>query len=330
MSTLRAAVIGCGKAGSEYSEDVVAPGVYSHAHAYSMHSRTDLVAVCDVDLHKAEACAARWGTQAFSSVGAMLSERVPEIVSICTPDETHAEVALQLLEFPGVKGVLCEKPLALSFSDAQRVVEHAAAQGIPLAVNYSRRYDEGFQRLRQEVADQRLGRIQAVDGIYGKGLLHNGSHWFDLLRFLFGEVAWVRASSTGLSFGADATLDVWAGLQAGFTAFLRGTDPEAFTVFEMDIMGRDHRVQMVDSGRDLRYYRASESPVVRGYRDLEREPSIVRKGLDKAMLGAVDNLVRHVETGEPLLCSGQDGLEAIRIVEAARFSAANDGRRINL
>jgi len=108
VKRLRAALIGCGKMGSEYSSDIQQSGVYSHAHAYSEHPNIELVAVCDADMRRAKACANRWGVPArFDDYREMLAVAKPDIVSICTPDETHLCIGMNVLESEGVRGVIC-------------------------------------------------------------------------------------------------------------------------------------------------------------------------------------------------------------------------------
>src|SRR5262245_50029064 len=91
----RAALIGCGQIGSQFTEDPLAAsmGVSTHAQAYHCCPDTKLVAVCDVKLNKAKDCAARWQVPAaYDDPLQLLLQEQPQIVSICTPDATHYEL----------------------------------------------------------------------------------------------------------------------------------------------------------------------------------------------------------------------------------------------
>jgi predicted dehydrogenase len=214
--------------GSDFADDAARIGVYTHAGAYAACPDTRLVAVCDADAARAARCAARWHVpDSFTDVGRMLDTARPELVSICTPDETHAGMLLQVLAADGVRGILMEKPLALSGQDAARLVRLAERRGVTLAVNYSRRYAPGHQRLAALVQAGRIGRLQAVTGCYGKGTLHNGTHWFDLLRWFAGEVVQAQgwAGPDALTHSARLTL------ASGAVACLQATDARSFTVF---------------------------------------------------------------------------------------------------
>ena len=97
------------------------------------------------------------------------------------------------LEAPSVRAILCEKPLATDAQEGGELVRRANGTGTIVAVAYVRRYAGNMRNLRRRLEEGSLGPVRAVSGWYGNGLLHNGSHWLDLLRMLAGEVEWVEA-----------------------------------------------------------------------------------------------------------------------------------------
>ena len=327
----RAALIGCGKIGSLYADDPRMKGdVYSHAEAYVRCPGTELVAVCDADPASAAQCAARWQVAAsFTDVDAMVRSVRPELVSVCTPDATHFGVVSQLLAAAHPpRAILCEKPLALSVAQGRQMVAAAAERGVVLAVMFMRRHARNFQALKQLLAAGELGAVQAVHGWYTKGVVHNGSHWFDLLRFLVGEVSWVQAWNRCADDAADPTLDVLLGLQHGALASLQGCDPRLFNVFEMDVMGTAGRVRITDNGYSIVCTRAADSPRYTGYRELVPLPCELGDRRD-VMLHAVEDLVASLATPRAPASVGMDGVAALAIGQAA-LQAAREGRRVDL
>jgi predicted dehydrogenase len=122
MMMFRAAVIGCGKIGSEFADDPRGQGVRSHAEAYRACPSTRLIALCDTDTEKLERCGRRWDVRAvYVEPLQLLSEMQPEIVSVCTPDDTHYELIRQCVSSPHVRAVLAEKPLALTLAHAEEL-----------------------------------------------------------------------------------------------------------------------------------------------------------------------------------------------------------------
>lgn len=321
----RVALIGCGKIGSEFAEDPLVSGIYTHAGAWQASDGTELVAVCDSNAERTRRCAERHGVaNVFLDVDAMLAEIRPDVVSICTPDSSHADILGKVLRQPGVRAVLMEKPLALELDAARELVTLAERMGIRLAVNYSRRYSAGHQELAQRLHAGEIGTIQCVSGYYTKGTLHNGTHWFDLARMLVGEVDAVRGFDRLGEKGGDPTLDVGLEFKCGSTGYLHGLDAGAYSLFEMDIVGTQGRVRIVDSGHVFEFSRNGDSPYYTGYRTLLAQGRESGR-LEDTLLHAAQDLVASLNTNRRPLCSGADALVALAIGIAARDSAQADG-----
>jgi predicted dehydrogenase len=317
----KAALVGCGKIGSAFADDPLIEGIYSHAAAYQACPETALVAVCDSDPAALARCGERWQVEKqYTDFRAMLAMERPEILSVCTPDDTHYEIIRTVLGTPGLRGVLAEKPLALHVSEAEELVSEAAARGVTLAVNFSRRYAPSHVRLREHLQAGKIGRIQALGGCYTKGTIHNGSHWFDLARFLVGEVVRVWGFDARKEGDDDPTLDAVLEFAGGVTGHLQACDANAFAIFEMDVIGTRGRVRLTDSGHQFETHMVADSPHYSGYRSLT-PAEVVRGGFGDVALHAVADLVECVKTGARPRASATDGLAALRIAAAVRESA---------
>jgi predicted dehydrogenase len=318
---LRAAVIGCGVMGTESPGDPAKVGVDTHAEAYRRCEATELVALCD----RRPEQVARWGERLdvaarYTDAAALLAEQRPHLVSVCTPDDTHFELAMLALESPGVRGVFVEKPLARTPSEARELVELAERGGVALAVNYLRRHAAGVRRVKDEIASGALGRIQAVTGVYTKGVLRNGTHWLDLARFLVGGVERVRARFAGDPDAADPELHAQIEFAGGTAGHLVCVSAQEYALFEMDVIGTLGRERIVESGHRRESSRVGESAYYPGYRTLGA-PRAEELEMRDAALHAVEDLVACVARGGAPRCSGRDGHEAVRLADAMIRSA---------
>jgi len=326
---MRAAVVGVGRVGSTLADDPLLAGdVFTHTEAYSKSAATTLVALCDTDPERLTAAGARWGVAAlFVDPREMMAGASPEIVSVCTPAPSHLEVVRDLLsvEKPP-RAILCEKPLARTLADAEEMARLAAGRGVMLATIYMRRFAQNITALKAYIDAGALGDIQAISGWYIGGTFHNGTHWFDMLRMLAGEVDWVEAFDALGEKGDDPTLDVVMGMRDGTLATLRACDSKRYTLFEMDIVTTKGRAQITDSGHVIALSRAAPSPRYSGYVELEplRMDAGHRRDL---MLRAVEDAVEAVTLKRAPACSVDDGLAAMRIAEAA---AKSSGARVFL
>jgi predicted dehydrogenase len=321
--TLRAAVIGCGAIGASGARTHPEVGVLTHAAAYTACTDTELVAVCDADPERARAAAHQWGAEAYTDAAALLRAGC-DVISVCTPDATHAELVALALEAPSVRAILAEKPLALDASAAQALARRARDRGVVLAVNYTRRYAPAFQSLRG-----RVGALQHVSGVYVKGLFHNGTHWLDLLRFLGGHPIAVRGWDRLGETGPDPSLEAELTLGGRASARLAALDTRRFTAFEMDLLGEGGRIRIAESGHVVEVADLAADPRHPGYRVLG--PAERTAGaLHDAALHAVVDLVRCLRDGGDPACTGEDGAAAIALAEAVRASAARGGERIDV
>jgi predicted dehydrogenase len=324
--SLRAAVIGCGWIGSEVASDPLSDGVQSHAGAYAACDGTSLVGVCDTDPVRAGQAARRWGMACgYTSLGDMLHDTEPQIASVCTPDATHAGVIQQLLQCPGIRAVIAEKPLAADAAAAAALVTAAHRAGVLLAVNYSRRYAPSHAALRERIVTGELGVVQAVNGTYGKGVAHNGTHWFDLARWLVGEIESVTAwPAAGGRVREDPDCHVRLQFAGGANGFLTVLDEQHYTIFEMDIIGSRARVSIGRSGEDIAWSEVRPSDRYSGYRMLA-PPVRMAGGFRDVALHLVNDVNGALRERRAPRCTGADGVAALVVVDAIRRSLAGAG-----
>ena len=317
----RAAVIGCGWIGTDVADDPKADGIQAHAAAYAACADTALAGVCDVDAARAAHAARRWGlAHGFSDVAALLASVRPQIVSVCTPDATHAAVLGEVLASPDVRAVVAEKPLALDLAQARSLVELAKRRGITLVVNYTRRFSPSHRQAQRRIAAGEIGEVVAVAGMYTKGLVHNATHWFDLARWLVGDIVRVQAwPGPGDPASADPTCHVRMSFQQGQAGFLLGLDERRFTIFEMDCIGTTGRLRIADSGMRLSWSSVADSPHYSGYRTLGPGAEVAG-GFQDAALRLIEDAVAAQRAGTQPLCSGEDALAALAVAAAAHAS----------
>lgn len=317
MTVFRAAVVGCGLIGSEFADDPRIKDIYTHAGAYSACSNTELVALCDSDERKLDRCASRWQVNnRFNNIDEMLLYCEPEIVSICTPDRTHYSQIRASIFSSSVRAVFAEKPLSMRVEEAVELVDLARRNNVLLCVNYSRRYSKNHQELRSFLHSGGIGKIQTIGGYYGNGILHSGTHWFDLVRYLVGEVKRLQAFDVHNDSREDPTLDIFLELENNVSAYLHGCNVNAYTIFDMDIIGTLGRVTITDLGHKMWFFTVDDSPYYSGYQNL----SLIyekKGGMEDMLLHAVEDIVMCLKTGKEPLCSGIDGINALKIAESA-------------
>jgi len=173
---------------------VVGAGGMGREHITNLTALEDVqvIVVADVVQAAAQRGAEIAGAQSTTDPQAVVGSADLDAVVIASPDETHAELAITAIE--NGLAVLCEKPLAVTVPDAERVVQaEIAAGGNRLQLGLMRVYDPAHHQVEREMAD--LGElhhlrlvhrntnadwVRPLDMIFSQSLIHDihSAHWF--------------------------------------------------------------------------------------------------------------------------------------------------------
>jgi predicted dehydrogenase len=159
---------------------------YLHAAAYKATPGFELAGACSRTRKNVDDFVAEFpGCRGYQDYGRMLAELRPDIVSVCAFAPDREAMVAAALEH-GAKGVLIEKPFALSLDAAERMMAQAGACGARLFVNHQRRYGKPFEVFRD--AAGRIGELASVDAVQPFGnILDFGSHVIDIALFALGR-----------------------------------------------------------------------------------------------------------------------------------------------
>lgn len=319
----RAAVIGCGRIGAIFGDPSDATAL-SHAGAYQRHPRIELCGLVDSDPDRLRAAAEKWSAPSFGNLRDLMEIAAPEIISVCAPTSQHVACLEAIARFLP-SAVVCEKPVALTALEAERVVSLYERERIPLFVNFSRRFDSVVQETRAALDEGEFGRVLNASVRYSKGLLNNGSHALDLMQYFFGQLVTGHVLGETWDFTKnDPTLSALLSFERCPNVHLIGGDERHYSIFELDIVGERKRRLFDRFGLQVTDYEVRDDPVYDGYRELSKhEPRST--ALDSALTNLVDHVILHLETGEPILCSGWDGLATQQLCE--RVLSMRDSNR---
>jgi predicted dehydrogenase len=284
LAPVRVAIVGCGLIGSRWD----APGsalaggpALTHAAAFSRQPGAHIVAFCDTDPALADAAAAAWGGAARAEVAAgtnlaaLLDRTRPDLVVLATASAVRQAPIETALAF-GVRTLVIEKPLAPTLDEGLAIHRTLARQGARALVNYARHWDPAMFALRQRIATGALGRLQRLVGLYGKGLSNNGSHMIDLAgqlcaaRPVAARVLGLPAVAGGPGSSPDASVDaqlVYEDDQGVRTTLdLLATDADAFSCFELTLVGTQAICEIRLGGREITWRAVQDDPQYPGYR----------------------------------------------------------------
>jgi predicted dehydrogenase len=184
----RAVIIGCGKIAGEF-DSPKSDFIYSHSHAYSTNPFVEVVCYVDTYIEKAKNLSNLYSSNEYSdNFVEALKKWKPEIVSICTPSQTHFSITKQVLDLDlGVKIIFLEKPVCSNIDELKKLEYLSNSMNIPIIVNHSRRFHPKLKYIKDKIAEDHFGEIIRTDIFYYGGWENNGTHVIDTLVFLFGK-----------------------------------------------------------------------------------------------------------------------------------------------
>jgi predicted dehydrogenase len=183
---------------------IVGTGYVARVHAFALRELgVSVGAVCGRSTTRA--FADEVGATPYDDLGRLLETERPDVLHVCTPNAAHSEQTLLALEH-GCH-VVCEKPLAVSSTEAVEMTAAAARGGLVAACCYHCRGYPLVQRMREEIESGALGEVNAVHGRYACDDVHLlptgwryepaaagpsyvvgdlGTHWLDLAEHVTG------------------------------------------------------------------------------------------------------------------------------------------------
>ena len=226
-----AAIVGCG--------DIA----HHHVKGYQL-ADVELVAAIDpLEVARAQYREEYGIERDFASVEDMLAEIVPDIVSVCTWHLLHPTPTIAAAR-AGVKGVICEKPMAVGLGLADEMIAACEEYGTRLVISHQRRFTPGWEKARELVQGGAIGEVQQIATKVSAGLLNCGTHVIDGARFMLGdpETEWVMGAverqserferNTPIEDGSMALIHMAGGVQ-----FLLQTDLDSRDAWHFFLRG---------------------------------------------------------------------------------------------
>jgi len=157
----------------------------------------NLVGICDLNIEALSLAAKEYGVSpelCFSDVNYLFRQTGPECVIVATTAPSHCEYTCLAAE-SGAKYILCEKPMAVSLAECDKMLEACARNDTKLAVNHQMRFMEQYTKPKGIIESDTVGGLSSITVVGGNfGMAMNGTHYFEMFRYMTG-VATVEVSA---------------------------------------------------------------------------------------------------------------------------------------
>jgi myo-inositol 2-dehydrogenase / D-chiro-inositol 1-dehydrogenase len=327
---MRIGLIGTGRIGAFHAETLVGlPAVNG-------------VVVHDANERQARAVADKLGAEYAADLDGLLGSGIDGVV-IAAPTAAHAELILA-----GVRAgipVFCEKPVAGSLAETDAVLRETAGSTVPVHIGFQRRFDAGYQAVREAVADGRLGWLHTLRACTSDpqpphpgylpasgGIFRDCSvHDYDIVRWVTGREV-VEVYATGANRGEEffaAADDVDTGVTL---LTLDDGTLATCTATRYNGAGYDVRLEVCGSAGTLVAGLTDEVPLVSaegaGWPAAEPHAGFMARFRD-AYAAELTAFTEVVAGTRPSPCTGEDARAALAVADAADRSRRS-GRPVRL
>jgi len=306
-------VVGLGAIGMGYDLGQTGNrGVRTHAGGFTRSEGFTLLAGVDPDEDKRQTFETNYAAPGYASVEAALAKHDPSIVVIACPTVNHQDSLNRVLALATPRMILCEKPLAPDAVVAHAMVGACKERRVALYVNYMRRADPGVATVKRMIEQQDM--LAPFKGVvwYSKGLVHNGSHFVDLMRFWLGAPQAATLIHPGrLWDGRDPEPDFRLDYTHGSVIYLAARE-EFYSHYDLELLMRNGRLRYERGGARVEWQGVINDPEFPSYRVLTHDSRLLPADMSHSQLHVVQQLAAALAGKACTLCSGEEALENLR------------------
>lgn len=314
------------------------------------------VGVADVVPEAVRRAAEEFGVSGYGDYHALIDAGEAEAILIATPHPFHAPIALYAIQ-RGLH-VLSEKPISVSVSEADRMIEAARSAGVVLGVMFQTRTEAIYRQAREILESGQIGRVYRstivathwfrTQAYYdsgswrgtwrgeGGGILMNQSpHSLDMFIWLGGMPRRVqgRVETRAHRIEVEDTVEALLDYEPGHTGYLYATTAEWPGEDRYEFTG--DRGKLVIAEKSVRLYRMNQSlgeDLASGAVWGKPVGAWETVEVEKTPAGhaeVVRQFARAIRLGEPLIATGEDGRNALELANALLL-AGFEGEKVDL
>jgi predicted dehydrogenase len=310
-----------------------------HAEVIRAIAGARLLAVCGRDSNRTAEFAAGFESTGYTDYDDFLKHPGLQVVSICTPNGTHAELGIKAARVG--KHVLVEKPIEIDLDRADRLIEACGSAGVKLGVIFQSRFLPAVQKIKRSIDDGRLGRLilgdayvkwyrapeyyapgswhgtLSLDG--GGALINQAIHTVDLLGWMMGPVEKIFAMKSALRYphiegedtlvaslrfknGALGVIEAATSTKPGFKRRLEISGERGTLILDGDTISCwaiDGEAEEADTGEQIT--------------DGSSDPAAIS---NEGHRRQIEDMINAVREGRAPLIDGREGRRSLELVSA--------------
>lgn len=286
------AIIGCGNIAGNYDIEIPKKFTFTHAGAYNILKRTNLIAVCDNKKNILNKFKKKWKIKnVYSDYKKMLKNEQVDILSICTPTYTHFEILKYVIKIKSVKAIFLEKPSTFKSIETKKILN---STNKIITVNYFRRWNNSFYDFKKKLININYKKIKKIQVNYTKGIYVSASHQIDLMRFFFGEPIKLEMIKKYSQINNDAGIDFKLFFKSNLEVFFNHIPNVNYVFFEIQIFLDNKIYNISQRGQKIITYLGVKDTDYNVFNKVERK-SITNTGWKNSILKAIKEIVYSLD-----------------------------------
>lgn len=303
----------------------------NHARVCSELENVELVGIADVNKETAKKVAKKFGTKAFFDYKELFAKIDAAIVA--TPTITHYKIAMDLLN--NGKHILVEKPICDNIKKAEKLVKKAENENLVLAVGHIERHNPAVKFVKEGINKKRFGELitlasKRVSNFPGRirdvGVIFDfGVHDIDVMRYIAGEVksVYARAGRFNNRIDYEDHANIVLNFENEICGIVEVNWLTPMKIRKLFLTCSENFVEVDYMNQSVTISSSSFKQI--DEMDLYHTPiqyNVNQVALEKKepLRNEIEDFVYAIEKNKKPLATGEDGLMALKIVEAATNS----------
>ncbi len=329
-----ASLIGAGRIGFTLGFDKKREKPASHSFALRNDKRIKIVSACDINRRNLKLWKKYFkDSKIYDNQKDFFKNESTDIVVVAVNENAHLSTAIKAIKNKP-KLIILEKPVAPNLKEAFLIRKYSKKYGVSICINHERRYSLDYQSVEKAIKLKRLGEIESVVANFWSGakvykkdaekygdcsLIHDGTHLFDILNFLFG-IKFIKPridkididDKKNVSFLSLSYVEKIAEYKNDTHFIVEISGNKKVFGFELDIRGTEGRI-VIGNGY-LDYYERKESPFYKGFYSFIKSDKIKRPKKTKYFSNMVDNCVNFLLDRGKLISDLSSGIRTLKII----------------
>ena len=301
-------IIGLGNIGYKYDRLEKNKKVQTHANAFSKNKNFQIIGAVEKNEKAKKDFNSFYPDIHVHKCIESLKDLKIDILVVSSPTDTHREIVSRAVKYIKPKLILLEKPISYTVNNSNYILNLCKKHKILLFVNFFRSAEQSVKNIKKLIDHKKIKGHYKVSVSYNKGLLHNGTHFFDLMNIWFGKPKKVNLYRViKLYKSGDGLLDF----------NVKYKDAEVNFIASRDKSDAGNQVNILFQGGILNYMNGGRKIFINKFRkgsDIISQKIEVKNFIDTYQKYVVEEILKIMHMNKTCLRSGNDAFFAQKLL----------------